>query len=136
MSDVSLINPPSLGPATGFAHVAICDGWVWIGGQISSDNDGAVLYPGDMPAQFRCALHNVSTALEAAGCTSEDMVKLSYYVTDLPAYRASRREIGQAYRDIMGQRYPASSLFGVQGLYEPEALIEIECVAHRPAQRS
>lgn len=131
MPEVELINPTSLAPAVGFAHIAAARGIVWLGGQISSDASGKVLYPGDLPAQFEQAMCNVGTALEAAGCAPCDVVKITYYVTDVAAYRAALGPIGRAYREVMGRHYPASSLFEVSGLFEPESMIEIECIAVR-----
>jgi len=127
--EVRLFNPAELAPPRGFAHAAAAGGWVWLGGQISSDAAGTVLHPGDMAAQFRRAIRNVEIALRAAGCRPDGVVKLTYFVTDVAAYRAALRPIGQAYREIFGRHYPATSLFEVKGLFEPGALIEIECVA-------
>jgi len=129
MAEVTLINPPGLAPAIGFSHAAAANGWVWLGGQISSDESGRVLFPGDIVAQFGRAIRNVELALSAARSAPQDVVKLTYYVTDVAAYRASLRSIGEAYREVFGRHYPASSLFEVKGLFEPDAMIEIECVA-------
>ena len=129
---VRLINPGELSPPVGFSHVAEVDGWVWLGGQIASDETGRVLHAGDMAAQFERALSNVVTALRAAGCSSDNVVKLTYFVTDVAAYRQALKPIGESYRRLFGRHYPASSLFEVKGLFEPRAMIEIECVAVRP----
>jgi enamine deaminase RidA (YjgF/YER057c/UK114 family) len=126
---VKLINPKSLAPPIGFAHAAAAEGWVYLGGQISNDENGAVLFPGDMAAQFRQAMQNVRLALDAAGCAPADVVKLTYFVTDVGAYRAALKAIGTSYREVFGRHYPATSLFGVQALFEPDAMIEIECIA-------
>jgi enamine deaminase RidA (YjgF/YER057c/UK114 family) len=129
---VKLINPPELAPARGFAHVAIAGGWVFLGGQISSDATGAVLHPGDLPAQFAQAIRNVATALAAAGCRPADVVKLTYFVTDVVAYRNALKPIGVVYREVFGHHYPATSLFEVKGLFEAEAMIEVEAIALVP----
>ncbi len=131
MAEIALFNPPELSPPVGFSHAAVIDGWVWLGGQISTDATGVVLHPGDMPSQFKQAMHNVSIALAAARCRPEGVVKITYYITDLDAYRGALREIGSAYREVMGRHYPAASLFVVAGLFEPEAMIEIECIARQ-----
>jgi enamine deaminase RidA (YjgF/YER057c/UK114 family) len=126
---VENLNPSSLAPPSGYSHVTRSGGFVWIGGQIGCDASGAVERPGDLPAQFDRAIRNVAAALEAAGCAPEHVVKLTYYVTDVAAYRRSRRQIGDAYRAVFGKHYPASSLIEVKGLFDPEAMVEIECVA-------
>lgn len=127
--EVRIVNPPELSPPLGFAHAAAWGGWIWLGGQSSTDVTGRVLYAGDIVSQFRQAIRNVSVALEAAGSSPRGVVKLTYYVTDVAAYRSALGPIGAAYREVMGRHYPASSLFEVKGLFEPDAMVEIECVA-------
>jgi enamine deaminase RidA (YjgF/YER057c/UK114 family) len=126
---IKLINPPTLAPPVGYAHAAVAAGLVWLGGQISSDAQGRVLFPGDMAAQFGQAIRNVVVALEAAGCRPESVIKLTYFVTDVASYRSALTPIGEAYREVFGRHYPASTLIEVKGLFEPDAMIEIECVA-------
>jgi enamine deaminase RidA (YjgF/YER057c/UK114 family) len=129
---IEILNPPPLGPAVGFAHVARAGGWVWLGGQIGCDETGRVVSPGDMAAQFDRAIRNVEIALRAAGCRPQDAVKFTYYVTDVSAYRAALGPIGASYREVFGRHFPATSLFEVKGLFNPEAMLEIECVALAP----
>jgi enamine deaminase RidA (YjgF/YER057c/UK114 family) len=126
---VALFNPESLAPPVGFAHAAAAAGWVWLGGQTSSDQNGKVVFPGDMAAQFRQAMTNVVVALRTAGCRPEGVVKITYFVTDVTMYRAALQPIGEAYREVFGRHFPAASLVEVKGLFDPEAMIEIECVA-------
>jgi enamine deaminase RidA (YjgF/YER057c/UK114 family) len=125
------VNPPRLGPARGFSHATRAGDLVWTGGQTGSDESGRIVAPGDLVAQFAQAVRNVGIALEAAGCRPEDAVKLTYYVTDVAGYRANLRPLGEAYRSVFGRHYPASSLFQVAGLFDPEALVEIQCIAVR-----
>lgn len=132
-SEVRLYNPAQLSPPRGFSHAAAAAGWVWLGGQIASDADGNVLHPGDMAAQFDAAIRNVGIALDAAGCTPDDVVKLMYFVTDVRAYREALKPIGASYRSVFGRHYPASTLIEIKGLFEPDAMIEIEGVAVRRA---
>jgi len=104
---------------------------VWLGGQIGSDATGKIAEPGDLPAQYARAIRNVAVALRAAGCEPADTVKLTYYVTDLVAYRENLRSIGTAYREVFGRHYPASTLIEVRSLFDPDALVEIDAVAVR-----
>jgi enamine deaminase RidA (YjgF/YER057c/UK114 family) len=129
VAQIKIYNPSDLAPPTGFAHAAASGGLVWLGGQTSTDATGAVLHPGDIAAQFARAIQNVARALSAAGSAPEQVVKLTYYVTDVRAYRAALGPIGDAYREVFGRHYPASSLFEVKGLFEPNAMIEIEAIA-------
>ena len=126
------VNPEGLGPASGFSHATAAGGFVWLGGQIGSDSSGKVAEPGDIVAQYARAVRNVSVALRAVGSTPADTVKLTYYVTDLKAYKDNLRAIGSAYREVFGRHYPATTLVEVRSLFEPDALIEIDAVAVCP----
>jgi enamine deaminase RidA (YjgF/YER057c/UK114 family) len=125
------VNPDQLAPARGFSHATIAGDTVWIGGQIGSDATGKILEPGDIVAQYARAMQNVAVALRAAGCEPEDTVKLTYYVTDIQAYRDNRGALGAAYREFFRSDYPASTLVEVRSLVDPDALIEIDAVAVR-----
>ena len=127
------VNPEELGPARGFSHATVAGGLAWLGGQIGSDATGKVPEPGDIAAQFARAVRNVSIALRAVGSAPADVVKLTYYVTDLKAYKNNLRTIGSAYREVFGRHYPATTLVEVRSLFDPDALIEIEAVAVCPA---
>jgi len=98
------INPDELPPARGYSHATVAGDTVWIGGQIGSDATGKVVEPGDIVAQYGRAIRNVAIALRAAGFTPDDTVKLTYYVTDMKAYRDSRPRLGAAYREYRRQR--------------------------------
>ena len=123
------INPKELGPATGFSHATVAGRTVWLGGQIGSDATGKVVEPGDIVAQFSRAIRNVSIVLQAAGSAPAHTVKLTYYVTDLKAYKDNLRAIGSAYREVFGRHYPATTLVEVRSLFDPDALVEIEAIA-------
>lgn len=125
------INPKELAPASGFSHATVAGDTVWLGGQIGSDGSGRIENPGDIAAQFARAIDNVSIALRAAGSAPADTVKLTYYVTDVKAYKANLKAIGSAYREVFGRHFPATTLIEVKGLFDPDALVEIEAVAIR-----
>jgi enamine deaminase RidA (YjgF/YER057c/UK114 family) len=76
-------------------------------------------------------MRNVAVALRAAGCEPEDTVKLTYYVTDMDAYRDNRAALGAAYREFFRNDYPASTLIEVRSLVDPDAMVEIDAVAVR-----
>ena len=85
-----------------------------------------------LAGQFRQVLENIRLILEADGADVEHIVRMTWYVTDIEAYRSSMPEIGSAYRDVIGRHYPAMAVVGVDALVEPEALIEIEALAIVP----
>ena len=84
-----------------------------------------------MAAQFGRAIRNLGVALRAAGCEPPDVVKITYLVTDVAAYRDLLKPIGAHYRAVFGRHYPASTMLEVKGLYDPAAIVEIEAVAIR-----
>ena len=92
------VNPEELAPARGFSHATVAGDTVWVGGQVGSDATGKIIEPGDIVAQYGRAIHNVAVALRAAGFEPQDTVKLTYYVTDIKAYRENRTALGAAYR--------------------------------------
>jgi enamine deaminase RidA (YjgF/YER057c/UK114 family) len=125
------VNPEELAPARGFSHATVAGDTVWVGGQVGSDATGQIVEPGDIVAQYGRAIQNVAAALRAAGFAPEDTVKLTYYVTDIQAYRDNRSALGASYRKFFRTDYPASTLIEVSSLVDPDALVEIDAVAVR-----
>ncbi|GAC1445572.1 MAG: RidA family protein [Chloroflexota bacterium] len=131
MTQIKLINPSGLEPPFGFSHVAEANGWIWVTPQSSSDASGNILHAGNMVGQVGQALRNVATALAEVNCQPHDVVKMTYFVTDIAAYKAALVNIGAVYHEVMGHHYPATSFLEIKSLFRPDALIEIECVAIR-----
>ena len=125
---ISHINPPSLYKPSGFAYATRAGGLVHLAGQTALTKDGSIVEGGIVP-QFRQAFTNVLTALDAAGGTPADLVSVTIYLLDIADYQAHGREIGQIWRELAGTDYPAMAGIGVTGLWQPEALIEIQAVA-------
>jgi enamine deaminase RidA (YjgF/YER057c/UK114 family) len=86
----------------------------------------------DLAGQFAQVLRNIVAILAEDGAGPEHIVRLTAYVTDVEAYRASLGAIGEAWKEIIGRHYPAMALVGVSALVEPEALVEIEATAVVP----
>ena len=102
---------------------------LFVAGQIAWDAEQKLVGAGDMGAQFVQALKNVLTIVEEAGGRPEEIVRMTVYVTDKKAYLAATREIGSAWRKLLGKYYPAMALVQVADLLEPKALVEIEATA-------
>jgi enamine deaminase RidA (YjgF/YER057c/UK114 family) len=133
MSDKKPINPDSLCPPVGFAH-----GWLvesppartlYLAGQCGYDAAGKITHPGDLVAQFDKALENLGLVLGEADMGFSDVVQLNLYVCSRDDYTAARREFGAVWKRHCGGHYPAMAMFVVVGLFDPEALIEIQGVA-------
>jgi enamine deaminase RidA (YjgF/YER057c/UK114 family) len=132
MSGVTHHNPAELPAPSGYSHASSGSGEVvFVGGQVGCDVTGRILEPGDMAAQFGRAIRNVGIALAAAHCQPANVVKVNYLVTDVAAYRAALKSIGAHYREVFGRNFPASTLVEVKGLFDPDAMVEIEAVAVR-----
>jgi enamine deaminase RidA (YjgF/YER057c/UK114 family) len=131
MLEIRNVNPPGLPRPVGYSHATIAGELVFVGGQIGCDEAGRVTHKRDLARQCEQAFRNLQTALEAAGCRPANVAKLTYFVTDVAAYKKAAREIGAAYRTVFGKHYPASTLVEVKALYEPDAMFEVECVALR-----
>ncbi|MHC4958436.1 MAG: RidA family protein [Planctomycetota bacterium] len=126
---VKLINPETLAEAVGFAHVAVGQGRaIELAGQVGWDRDGR--FETGVVAQFERALGNILEALRAAGGAPEDLARLRIFVLDVDDYRAHLKELGRAYKKLLGRHYPAMSLVGVKRLFDEGALLEIEGVAY------
>lgn len=122
------INPEGWPPPRGYSNAMLADnGVLFVAGQIGWDAHGK-LKP-DFVGQFRQALANIRSVVEAAGGRVEQIARLTWFITDLEQYRANGREVGAAYRDVMGRHFPAMTVVEVKGLVEKDALIEIEASA-------
>lgn len=112
----------------GYANGMVAEGRVLVtGGLVGWDAHG-VFAKGFLP-QLRQTLENIKAVVEAGGGRIEDIVRLTWYVTDIAAYRASLKEMGPVYREALGRHFPAMAVVQVVSLVEPEAMIEIEATA-------
>jgi enamine deaminase RidA (YjgF/YER057c/UK114 family) len=125
---ISLVNPTSLARPSGFTHAVRSGDTVWLSGQTALDADGRIV-PGGIVEQFRQALANVVTALREAGGDPTRFLSVTIYLTDIPDYQAHGKEIGAVWKELVGRDYPAMTGVGVTGLWQPEALVEIQAVA-------
>ena len=129
------IQPPGWAAPKGYAN-----GWLAppgarllaIAGQIAWDADQH-LVAGGFAAQFQAALANVLAVVRAAGGEPGHLISLTIYVTDKQAYLAATRELGAAWRELLGHHYPAMALVEVSALLEPGALVEVQGLAALPA---
>lgn len=123
--------PDGVAPAAQYTHVVTGTGrLVAVSGQLALDEDGALVGEGDAGAQARQVFQNLRRCLAAAGATFDDVVKLTYFVTDMahmPAVRAARAA------HLPDDRLPAASAVQVAALVRPEFLLEVEALAVVPA---
>jgi enamine deaminase RidA (YjgF/YER057c/UK114 family) len=125
------LSPKTLMPPAGYSHVAKVNhgAVVYLAGQVSSDASGKLIGEGDFEAQAEQVFGNLKIAVEAAGGSMADIVKLNIYLVaevdqaSVPKLRAVRD------RYVNVERPPASTLVVVSRLARPGWLIEIEAVA-------
>jgi len=107
---------------------------VFVSGQVGWDEQGHFASREFVP-QFEQALRNCAAVVAAAGGGAADIVRLTIFCRDRRAYLERQREVGEAYRRVMGAHYPAMALVEVAALVEDAAQIEIEATAAVPAGR-
>lgn len=128
----TIINPWSWQDRFGFVQanaVENGDTFLFCSGQTAVDEQGNPCHAGDMAAQLRLCLDNLETVLEQAGFHLSQLVQLKYYTTDMAAFSAATHVLAE--RFAQGECRPASTLLGVNALFHPDILVEIEALAVR-----
>ena len=130
---MQILQPPGWARPKGFSNgIAVRGGTtVYIAGQIGWTADERFEQK-TFAGQFRQAIANIVAVLAQAGGRPEHLVRLTWYVLDKQEYLASLREVGAAYREIIGRHYPTMAVVQVTGLVEAEARLEIEATAVIP----
>lgn len=126
------LQPEGWAVPRGYANgIAARGTQIFVGGQIGW-NAQAQFETDDFIAQTRQALLNVRAVLEAGEAGPEHMVRMTWYVLDRVEYTARLKELGAAYRDVMGKHFPAMTCVQVAALMEARAKVEIEVTAVLP----
>ncbi len=122
------INPDGLPAPNGYTHVVEARGsrMLFISGQVSIDSQGNLVGANDMRAQAEQVFKNLRTALDADGASFADVVKLTFFMTDIAQIQAVRNVRDQY---VNMAQPPASSAVEVRQLVRPEYLLEIEAIA-------
>ena len=129
---MDFLQPPGWARARGYSNgIAASGRQVFVSGMIGWDAQ-CQFQTDDFAGQVRQALHNVVAVLAEAGAKPEHIVRMTWYVTDKKEYLAAHKEVGQAYRDIIGRHFPAMTAVQVAGLIEDRARVEIEVTAVIP----
>jgi enamine deaminase RidA (YjgF/YER057c/UK114 family) len=131
---MTFINPEAFGAPRGYANGVLVEGGrlLFVAGQVAWDGGQRIVSP-DFSEQFAQALRNVIAVVAAAGGGPANIAQMRVYVTDKRAYTSSLKQVGAAYRELMGRHYPAMALVEVAALVEDLAKVEIEAVACLPA---
>jgi len=127
-STIQRISPATLPTPPGYSQLVVASGGtlIMIAGQVALDKQGQLVGLGNFAAQATQVFRNLIAALDAAGASPRDLVKLTTFVTDishLPVFRQVRD------RFLDAEHPPASTLVQVSRLFRPEFLIEVEAMA-------
>ena len=129
---MQVLKPKGWAAPKGYANGVLAEGrQVHIAGQIGWTAE-AKLVSADFVAQVEQALANIVQVLAEAGEVPAHIVRLTWYITDKSEYMSRQRDIGAAYRRVIGRHFPAMSAIVVAGLIEDGAKVEIEATAVLP----
>ena len=129
---MKFLQPPNWPRPKGYANgVATRGSLVFLSGIVGWNARGEFA-ASDFTSQVRQALLNIVEILKEAKAQPEHIARMTWYVLDKNEYMAAARELGAAYREIIGHHYPAMTVVEVSGLVEPNARVEIEVTAVVP----
>jgi len=129
---IEILQPPGWPRPRGYSNgVAARGRQVFVSGMIGWNDQGEFEADG-FADQARQALLNVVAVLREAGAGPQHIVRMTWYVVDRREYLAAARELGAAYREIIGAHYPAMTAVEVRALIEERARVEIEVTAVVP----
>jgi enamine deaminase RidA (YjgF/YER057c/UK114 family) len=127
-----ILQPAGWARPKGYANGVAARGTVVsVAGMIGWDGDNR-FHSDDLVAQVRQALANVAAVLAEAGAAPAHIVRMTWYLTDKREYLARAREIGAAYRELIGDFGVAMTAVQVVALIEDRAKVEIEVTAVIP----
>ncbi|WP_338758385.1 RidA family protein [Massilia sp. METH4] len=131
---MEILQPPGWPRPKGYANgIAASGRMVFVSGMVGWNADG-VFESDDFVSQARQALLNAVQVLAEAGARPGHIVRMTWYVVDREEYLAAGKRLGQAYREVIGEHYPAMTAVAVTALIEARARVEIEITAVLPEE--
>jgi enamine deaminase RidA (YjgF/YER057c/UK114 family) len=128
-----VLQPSGWPMPKGYANGMMAEGRIVVtGGVVGWDEQG--VFPDGFVAQARRTLANIRAILEEGGAGPQHLVRLTWYVVDIEEYLAHLKDLGRAYREVLGPHYPAMALVQVVRLVERAARVEIEATAVVPTR--
>ena len=129
---MQILQPPGWAKPRGYVNGIVATGqWVFVAGQIGW-NANQEFETQDFVGQTRQALENIVAVLAEANAQPNHITRMTWYVVDKRVYLANAKAIGIAYREIIGNHYPAMTAIEVSSLLEDKAQVEIEVTAVIP----
>lgn len=128
-----VLHPKGWKATPGYSNGIAATGRMVFTGGVIGWNDQQEFESDDFATQVRTALQSIVAILAEAGAGPEHLVRLTWYVTDKREYLGALKDIGQAYKELIGRNFPAMALVQVVALVEDRAKVEIEATAVIPA---
>ncbi len=126
---MEILQPPGWPRPKGYSNGIKTSGDViFVAGQVGW-NEQEEFTSDAIEDQIRQALKNILAILKEAGAGPEHIVRMTWFVTHKQEYLDKQKEVGAAYREVMGNVYPVMSLIQIAGLIEHGAKVEIEATA-------
>lgn len=100
---------------------------LYVSGMTANAPDGSPQHEGDLVAQFALAWKNLCEVLASADMKPENIVRLNFYTTDVDGFMKNAERIVPIWASAGCK--PASTLLGVERLFLPSILVEIEATA-------
>ena len=124
--------PPGWPRPKGYSNAMAARGRIVMTAGVVGWNEQQEFLEKTLAGQFAQTLRNIVAILECDGAYPKNIARLTCYVTSIDEYLDSAKEIGAAWREIMGRHYPAMALVEVVRLVERDAKVEIEATAVVP----
>lgn len=122
------INPENWPRPSGYSNGVTAEGkMIFLAGMVGWDSNG--VFAEGFAAQLEQILQNIVDVLESGGADASNIVRMTWFVKDLDAYRNNLPAVGQIYRKVIGKNFPVMAVVGVNDLVERDALLEIETTA-------
>ena len=126
------LQPPGWAKPRGYSNgIAASGRQIFVAGQVGWDAD-CKFVSADFTVQARQALLNIVAVLAEAGAKPEHITRMTWYVTSKREYLGAAKEVGAAYREVIGKNFPAMTAVEVTALMEDQAKVEIEVTAVVP----
>ena len=124
---ITLLSPPDMFRGQTYDHAAVVGDFVFLAGQVSRNAQGETIAPNDTAGQTAPLYANLRRVLEFAGCTPDDVVKVTTYLVDA----ADTAIVLAAHKNFFGAHRPPHTLVAVTGLARPDMRLEVDVIARR-----
>ena len=126
---MKILHPPNWPRPRGYSNGISAKGRLVVTGGIVGWDENENFVKQDIAGQAAQAFKNIVLILAEGGAKPENIVRMTWYITDKIGYINSQKLIGESYRKNFGKHFPAMAVVEVASLMEEEAKLEIEVMA-------